>query len=143
MIWRRLRISGSSSLAQFHHVIQIAMGWDDPNDVRIDAFEFGPGDRFIYTYNYVDNLVHDIRVESIVPLDESHWTPDCIGGNQLTARDSWPPPELPFERIYSIEDLTMNKLIERLTFINEQCRPSVFCRHAVNRQLVDAYLQSA
>ena len=29
MIWRRLRISGSASLAQFHHVIQIAMGWDD------------------------------------------------------------------------------------------------------------------
>ena len=29
MIWRRLRISGSTSLAQFHHVIQIAMGWDD------------------------------------------------------------------------------------------------------------------
>ena len=29
MIWRRLRISGSYKLAQFHPFIQIAMGWDD------------------------------------------------------------------------------------------------------------------
>lgn len=29
MIWRRLKISGSTSLALFQHVIQIDMGWDD------------------------------------------------------------------------------------------------------------------
>ena len=169
MIWRRLRISGGSTLAQFHYVIQIAMGWDDdylhkfriygkeygihypggalysndPNEVRIDAFEFEPGDRFIYTYNYFDNLVHDIRVESIVHLDESHWIPDCISGNQITDRDSWSPPELPFDCVNSINDLTVSELIERLTFITEQCKPPVFCHHAVNRRLVDASLQSA
>ena len=87
-------------LAQLHHVIQIAMGWDDdhlhkfriygqeygiyypggklysddPDDVHIDRFDFEPGDRFHRTtYNFIDNLVHDIRVESIVHLDESHW----------------------------------------------------------------------
>jgi hypothetical protein len=69
--------------------------------------------------------------------------PDCIGGNQLTDRDSWFPPKLPFERVDSFEDLTVSELIKRLTFINEQYKPPVFCRHAVNRQLVDACLQSA
>ncbi|MEM1152528.1 MAG: plasmid pRiA4b ORF-3 family protein [Pseudomonadota bacterium] len=29
MIWRRLRVAGSTSLADLHQIIQIAMGWDD------------------------------------------------------------------------------------------------------------------
>lgn len=29
MIWRRLRLQGNTSLAGLHHIIQIAMGWDD------------------------------------------------------------------------------------------------------------------
>ncbi len=28
-LWRRLRISGFTSLAQFHHVNLVTMGWDD------------------------------------------------------------------------------------------------------------------
>ncbi len=111
--------------------------------MRIDAFDFEPGDRFIYTYNYFDNLVHEIRVEYVVHLDESHWIPDCIGGIQLTDRDSWSPPDCPFDRVDSINDLTVSELIERLTFIIEQCKPPVFSRHAVNQRLVDACRQSA
>ena len=29
MNWRRLRLPGSTSIADFHHIIQIAMGWDN------------------------------------------------------------------------------------------------------------------
>ncbi len=29
MIWRRLRIPGSTSLAEFHQIIQIVFGWND------------------------------------------------------------------------------------------------------------------
>jgi len=29
MIWRRLRIRGNTSLADLHHIIQIAMSWDN------------------------------------------------------------------------------------------------------------------
>ncbi|MEH6578411.1 MAG: plasmid pRiA4b ORF-3 family protein [Amphritea sp.] len=29
MIWRRLRIAGDTSLADLHHILQIAMGWDN------------------------------------------------------------------------------------------------------------------
>ena len=166
MTWRRLRICGSTSLAQFHHIIQIAMKWDgdhlhkfriyakeygisypggntyldESDDVHVDQFEFEPGDRFIYTYNYFSNHVHDIRVESVDQLDESHWTPVCMSGKRLTDIDSWSPPELPFERVDSVEDLTVRELMERLTFITEHCKPPVFCRHVVNQQLVDASL---
>ena len=88
MMWHRLRFSGSISYTQLHHIIQIAMGWDDdhlhifrfygkeygiyypggklysddPDDIRIDQFEFEPGNRIIDTYNFIDNHVHDNRV---------------------------------------------------------------------------------
>ena len=29
MIWRRLRVRGHTSLADLHHIIPIAMSWDD------------------------------------------------------------------------------------------------------------------
>lgn len=29
MIWRRLRVHGNESLADLHHIIQIAMSWDN------------------------------------------------------------------------------------------------------------------
>ncbi len=29
MIWRRLRISGNTSLASLHYIIQIIQGWSD------------------------------------------------------------------------------------------------------------------
>jgi hypothetical protein len=31
MVWQRLHLSGITSLAQFHHIIQLAMEWDDDN----------------------------------------------------------------------------------------------------------------
>ena len=61
----------------------------EPDDVHVDQFEFEPGDRFVYTYNYFSNHVHDIRVESIDQVDESHWTPVCMGGKRLTDIDAW------------------------------------------------------
>ncbi len=73
----------------------------DQDDVRFGAFEFEPRDRFIYTYKHVNNLAHDIRAESMVYLDESRLIPDQIGGKQLTDRDSWPLPELLFDRVDS------------------------------------------
>ncbi|WP_340618062.1 IS1096 element passenger TnpR family protein [Xenorhabdus entomophaga] len=29
MVWRRFRLSGGTSLATFHYIIQIAQGWQD------------------------------------------------------------------------------------------------------------------
>ena len=79
MIRRRLRLPGSTSIADFHHIIQVAMGWDNdylhcfhifgedygiayegglsfsdnPHKVTVDDFGFDVGDRFTYAYNFV------------------------------------------------------------------------------------------
>ena len=78
MIWRRLRIPGDISLANLHHIIQAAYGWDDDHlhqfhiygkdyglsyvggiafadnarEIFLDNFDFDVGDKFTYEYNF-------------------------------------------------------------------------------------------
>ncbi|MEM1154216.1 MAG: plasmid pRiA4b ORF-3 family protein [Pseudomonadota bacterium] len=78
MIWRRLRLAGTTSLANLHRIVQIAMGWDNDHlhlfhihgvdygiskpagkafchnaeQVLLDDSEFDAGDRFTYAYSY-------------------------------------------------------------------------------------------
>lgn len=105
MIWRRLRLPGSTSLADLHHIIQIAMVWDNeylhcfhifgkdygiayegglsfsdiPRAVTLDDFGFDSGDRFSYAYNFFDYWLCDIRIEAIQIKKESIF-PFCTGG---------------------------------------------------------------
>ena len=127
MIWRRLRLSGETSLAEFHHIIQIAMGWDDEylhqfhiygknfgisyvggfmfsddaSMVRLDDFDFDAGDRFTYTYNFYANCVHDIRIEAIELLESASRLPHCVSGNGLAS----PPRYTEFDLIARFADL--------------------------------------
>ena len=107
MIWRRLQLSGNTSLADLHHIIQLAMGWendylhsfhisgkdygiayegglsfsDNPLTVILDDFGFDIGDRFTYTYNFYDHWLNDIRIEAIQPIDDiTAFAPYCYKG---------------------------------------------------------------
>src|SRR5437016_1962630 len=79
MIWRRLRVPGSASLAMLHDCIQIINGWDDSylNQFRIFGKNYGVyhdggitfndnarfvyiddfdvGDKFTYEYNFFEH----------------------------------------------------------------------------------------
>jgi len=105
MIWRRLRIRGDTSLADLHHIIQIAMGWDDDylhhfhiygedygiaypggmyfphnaSQIFVDDFAFDVGDRFTYTYHFMKHWQCDIRIEAIAPLSKP--APRCFDGS--------------------------------------------------------------
>lgn len=109
MIWRRLRIHGTASLAMLHNSIQIINGWDDTylnqfrifgkdygvyhdggimfNDdartVYIDDFEFDMGDKFTYEYNFFQHIIHDIRVESIKYSLSPKNIISCISGSGM------------------------------------------------------------
>jgi hypothetical protein len=105
MIFRRLRIPDRTSLADLHHIIQIAMGWgnehlhcfhiygkdygityegglsfsDDARTVTVEDFGFDIGERFTYTYNFYDNVLCDIRIENIQSNDKPI-VPFCTSG---------------------------------------------------------------
>ena len=130
MIWRRLRIPGHTSLADFHHVIQIIFNWDDEHLHRfhihgkdygvayvgglsfyddahlvfIDDFSFDVGDRFTYEYNFFDSWLHDIRVEAIETRVTSPMFPFCVKGNGMPGATRYDEVERTMDLIKEIID---------------------------------------
>ncbi len=109
MVWRRLRVAGSTSLASLHYIIQMTQGWTDDHlhqfhiygkdygighaggmsfsdnayQVQLDDFQFSTGDRFTYEYNFFDYWLHDIRIEAIDETSSSKKTPFCLSGQGM------------------------------------------------------------
>jgi hypothetical protein len=78
MVWRRLLVRDTTTIAELHAIIQLAFGWsddhlhqfliygkaygiayigaasfaDDPQTVRLADFRFRIGERFFYEYNF-------------------------------------------------------------------------------------------
>lgn len=109
-IWRRVLVDASSTLDQFHEVIQAAFGWwnyhlyefefgrtrygiPDP-----DGFDFGPpardarkarldqvagaGSSFTYTYDFGDNWEHKVTIEKVLDVSPVLSPPACIDGRR-------------------------------------------------------------
>jgi hypothetical protein len=108
-IWRRVIVPESLILAELHEVIQIVMGWENSHlhdfDVRGERYtEFeediqsGAGDstavtlrslklnkkgrKFLYNYDFGDNWLHEIVVESSRPAEDSEKLPVCVTGRR-------------------------------------------------------------
>ena len=92
-ISRQVLVRGDTTLAELHHVFQLAMGWEnwhlhsfklwgreygipyaggiyfagDARWVHLGDFPWRAGDRFTYTYNFGDYWHHQVRVEKVLP----------------------------------------------------------------------------
>lgn len=112
-IWRRVLVPGSFSLGKLHHVIQIAMGWNDAhmhqfnvkgnfygvpspedwepmkNETRFRLETVAPPvkSKFIYEYDFGDSWIHTVTVEKILPPEPGAKYPQCIAGKRAC------PPE--------------------------------------------------
>jgi len=130
MIWRRLRIPGSTSLVDLHHMIQIINGWDDDhlhrfhiygNDygiayagglsfsddahlVYLDDFDFDVGDRFTYEYNFFEHWLQDIRIEAIETESTSPAHPFCVKGNGMPGATKYDEYERTMDLVKAIID---------------------------------------
>src|SRR5712692_7248860 len=95
LICRRLFVHAETSLADLHHILQLAMGWtnshlhrfvihgkeygtaydggmgfaNDPKRITLADFRFRLRERFVYEYDFNEHWQHDIRVEQIVEAD--------------------------------------------------------------------------
>lgn len=105
-IWRRLRVAASLSLRDLHHVLQIALGWNDSHlhEFTIGKRRFGTpdpdedigesplderdyelgrliveGDRFEYLYDFGDGWRHEIAVKKGVRGEVAHRA-ECLDG---------------------------------------------------------------
>lgn len=106
LIWRRLEVSATATLAGLHVVLQTAFGWADAHLHRFTiagvehgiAYAGGPGfghdafslrlgelglrvgERFDYSYDFGDRWIHHLRVEAIeTPAPRARY-PRCVGG---------------------------------------------------------------
>lgn len=101
-------MSESTSLVDFHYILQIIMSWsdthlhcfnirgkefgiyrdggldfdDDPREILLADFNFYAGERFIYEYNFNDGWELEIRLEKILPQDKKQIYPTCAAGER-------------------------------------------------------------
>ena len=106
MIWRRLLVTNTTTIADLHAFIQIAMGWEDlhlhqfriygkaygiyrdggmtfadnPHQVRLADFRLRAGERLLYEYDFGDGWQHDIWLERILPHPSTQDYPVCSAG---------------------------------------------------------------
>ena len=116
-IWRRILVPSDMSLARFHLVLQIVMGWtnshlhqfvsgrtvygipddeyggdfglevDDENRYNLSQLLKKEKDSFTYEYDFGDGWEHKVIIEKILPHDSSMKVPKCIKGKRAC------PPE--------------------------------------------------
>ncbi len=106
MIWRRIRVSSDSTIADLHYIIQIVMGWKEEHlhqflihgvhygisypgtggfihnahEVKLSQFVLREKEKFSYEYDFYSSWKHQIRVEAILPNDNGLTLPICTAG---------------------------------------------------------------
>lgn len=163
MVWRRLLIREDTSIAQFHGILQLIMGWenlhlhcfvihgkeygigydggmsfsDDPRAVLLRDFQFRLGDKFRYDYDFNIDWKVQIRVEKILNPVAGKQYPVCVGGNNAA-----PPEDIQgIEAFSQIRDLFRVPFYDLLRIIGFQeslgypWRPDVFKKGKMNEWL--------
>jgi hypothetical protein len=137
LIWRRVQVPGTFTLAQLHDIIQLSMGWSDSyvhqflvgkisyeptmkNNIPRESTRFDErkyklhtleeGMRFMFTYLYDagEGWEHEIRLEEVVPPTRQLRHPILLSGEMAC------PPETvgdihEYHQLLSALDLPDNK----------------------------------
>ena len=106
LIWRRLLVPATATIAQLHTILQTVFGWggehlhrfvshgveygisyvggpgfrDDARRVGLGELGLRAGERFTYEYNFTAGWQVDLRVEQIQPSQPGRVYPRCTGG---------------------------------------------------------------
>jgi len=117
LIWRRLLVSGESTVADLHTIVQTAFGWGgehlhrfvihgaeyginyvggpgfrDARQVRLGGLGLRVGERFFYEYNFFAGWRVDLRVEEIVAAEPGRVYPRCTAGRRAGPPEGWDGP---------------------------------------------------
>jgi len=107
-IYRTILVESDTTFIDFHHIIQISMGWDDyhmyqfetgdytiaepdelmeiesidPASITINEVLKQSGDKIKYEYDFGDGWMHTIQLEKIIPYQLNKIYPTCIRGKR-------------------------------------------------------------
>ena len=161
MVWRRIKLAGTTSLADLHNIIQLSNGWDDDylnrfhiygkdygvyhdggmnfsddaHSVYLDDFGFDGGDRFFYEYNFFEHWLVDIRVEevneSLIPVLQ----PCCTKGNGMPGASKYDAFEPTMNLLQAIAKADSTTTFGDIRPFVEALNAVKFNRHYLNKQL--------
>ena len=161
MVWRRLRVPGTASIAMLHSCIQVINGFDDShlNQFRIfgkdygvyhdggvsfrdnahtvymDNFDFDVGDKFIYEYNFYEHIVHDIRIEAIKNLPLTKNIIYCVRGAGMPGATKYDAINLELNFIKKIVSQKGKVSYNDICDYEEDLRCVKFMRKDINHEL--------
>ena len=118
MIWRRLEVPATTTIAGLHDVLQVVFGWsgehlhrflihgceygisyvggpgfrDDARTIRLGELGLRRSERFSYEYNFFAAWICDLRVEQILGTQPGRTYPRCIGGRRAGPPEDWGGP---------------------------------------------------
>lgn len=157
-VWRELRVSGDTTLAKLHAVLQVALGWEnchlymfqaggahysEPNEewpvidsatVTLEGIVAKAGPSFTYEYDMGDRWIHEITVSGPVEGagDES---PRCTGGARACPPEDAGGPSRYQEILEAIADPDHEEHDELLEWIGPDFNPEEFDASVVNSVL--------
>jgi hypothetical protein len=157
-IWRRLRVAGSLTLRELHHVLQIAFGWDDKHlhEFHVGDTRYGmalPGerpiaderefrlepllhaaDKFEYVYDFGDHWTHDLVVKRVM-LTGRALRAECLDGERAAPLEDCGGPDSYMDLLKAIARPTSARCRELLEWAGPDFAPLKFDLAAVNREL--------
>lgn len=147
LIWRRFLINPQcTTIADLHHLIQLAMHWedfhlheftiqgkvygisyeggicfgDDPHKITLKDLQMQVKERLFYKYNFHIPWEDEIRLEKILPMNLKSIYPVCIGGNNIAPSEDYNSPIDFIEKQPSKFIDGMDSLIEDLITIKKK-----------------------
>ena len=124
LIWQRVEVTASTTVAVLHNIVQAVFGWsgehlhrfviggteygigyiggpgfrDDARQVRLADLRLREGERFVYEYNFSAAWRVDLRVEQIACARPGLAYPRCTGGRRAGPPEDWDGPWAFLER---------------------------------------------
>lgn len=164
-IWRRLEVPSSTTLAELHHVLQVAFDWSeshlwkfgtDAGDVGIPGPDWvvrdadritlsdvapGVGSKLSYHYDFGDNWRHLITTEAVVLVDREAHLPQCTGGRRAAPPEDCGGPSGYRQLLEALADPSCEDHPRPLDWLDvgsgDHFDPTAFSTSAVNRSLRD------
>ncbi len=164
-IWRRLLIRSDLPLSGFHLAIQIAMGWEnshfhqfikdkkfyserleedwtwddrhnvDYSEMHVSDLLTTEKDKIEYEYDFGDGWVHEIKLEKILPADNTMKSPVCTDGALACPPEDcggiWGYAQM----LEALKDPHHEQHEETLEWIGEEFDPELFDIETVNKLL--------
>ena len=170
MIWQRLHLAGSTTIADLHQVLQLSMGWendylhcfhiygkdygiayeggmsfsDNPHAVCLEDFTFDPGDRFTYTYNFFKEWLCDLRVEQIArEAAPTECLPQCLSGNRRQGFEKADEYEALFRVLETVAKIDDSTTVGDIRAVIDNYEATRFNRIVINRDLAAVFSQTS